>query len=757
MRRVLVMTLVAMICVFASVAQTQTGYVKTKGRQGANGKVIAGTRIAEATIQAKGSNAVRSNKNGVFSIPIPSSKYHLQSVKKNGYTLLDPDILLKVYFHSSNPLIIVMVSPEQKADDKLTTERQLRRTLEQRLHTKEEALELLKQQNKVTQEEYRKTLEALYKEQDKNGRLISDMAEHYANVDYDQLDAFNQQVSAYILDGELVKADSMLRSKGDVDSRIAKIHEQEAAQANERAEIAQRQANLELSIAGTQSEKADVAQDCYNFFKKFVIESQHDSAALYIEKRANLDQQNMQWQFDASRYFQNRGETAKAVLYNQRALELARAMAKVDPDHEGVLAMALNNAATLYMEQGRKAEAVGMYNEALAIFKRLAAENPETYDLFVASTLNNIAISSTDIDQSEALFNEAIDIYWRYALDDAATYIPQVASVLSNLGLLYDENQYEADSEEMYQNALGIYRRLAESHPATYLPNVAATLNNLSSMYHRYSIRAVECEQMQKEAAQIYRDLASEDPQLYYPQLGVILTNMAKQYNDAGRNAEGEEAFDQALEVYRWLTDDKAFIYKPQLGKMLFEQAIRMYKVEKLDKSEQLFTEALGIYRDLASVSPQTYLPDEAKLLRNIARILDRRQQWAESEKMYQEELAINKQLAQEDPDSYRADVARTWGNLSNHALLMKQFDKAMDYAREGLACDSSKLFIWANLAASLLFKGDYGQAEAIYRQYRTELKATFLDDLEEFERLGIIPKERETDVQRIRQMLQQQ
>ena len=124
---------------------------------------------------------------------------------------------------------------------------------------------------------------------------------------------------------------------------------------------------------------------------------------------------------------------------------------------------------------------------------------------------------------------------------------------------------------------------------------------------------------------------------------------------------------------------------------------------------------------------------------------------------MYQEELAINKQLAQEDPDSYRADVARTWGNLSNHALLMKQFDKAMDYAREGLACDSSKLFIWANLAASLLFKGDYGQAEAIYRQYRTELKDTFLDDLEEFERLGIIPKEREADVQKIRQMLQQQ
>ena len=720
MKKALVLTLVAMLSVFASVAQTQTGYVKTKGRLGADGKVIAGKRIADATIQAKGRNAVKSNSNGVFSIPIPSNKFNLQLVKKNGYMLLDPDILLKVYSYSSNPLVIVMEPPEQKKDDKLAAERKLRRTLEQRLHSKEDALELLKEQNKVTQEEYNKTLEALYKEQDKNGQLISDMAEHYANVDYDQLDAFNQQVNTYILDGELIKADSMLRSKGDVDSRIARIHEQEAAQTKEKVELARRQANLDQSIAGTQADKADVAQDCYSFFRKFVIECQHDSAARYIEKRADLDTQNIQWQFDASRYFQNRGETAKAVQYNQRALELAKALAKGDPQaYEPTLAGALNNAAMLYQEQGHEAEAAEMYNEALAIYRRLAAEDSLTYDQYVASTLNNLALISSDLDQSEALFNEAIDIYWRYALDDAAAYIPQVSSVLNNLGLLYDEHQYADDSEEMYQNALGIYRRLAETNPTVYLPDVAATLNNMSSMYHRYGIHTAEREQMQQEAAQIYRKLAGDDPQLYYPKLGVILTNMTKQYYDAGRDDDGETACDQALETYRWLANDKPFIYKSQLGKMLFDQAIRLYQENKLDKSEHLFTEALGIYRDLANDSPQIYLPETAKMLRNIANLLDKRQRWAESEKMYQEELTINKQLAKENPCRYTADVARTWGNLSNHALLMKQFDKALEYARQGLACDSNKLFIRANLASAHLFKGEYDQAEAIYRQYQ--------------------------------------
>ena len=40
-------------------AQTQQGYVKTKGREGYNKTVIAGTRIPGATIQVKGRTGVR--------------------------------------------------------------------------------------------------------------------------------------------------------------------------------------------------------------------------------------------------------------------------------------------------------------------------------------------------------------------------------------------------------------------------------------------------------------------------------------------------------------------------------------------------------------------------------------------------------------------------------------------------------------------------------------------------------------------------
>lgn len=748
-----------MTAVSPAMAQTQQGYVKTKGRLGSNGQVVAGTRLSDAIVQVKGRNAVRSGANGTFALPIPSNKYYLQTVKKNGYTLLDPEVLLKLYIYSPNPLILVMETLGQQQDDKLAAEKKLRRSLQRKLQEREDALEEQMEQNKVTREQYRQAMDALYEEQNKNGQLISEMAEHYAQVDYDLLDDFNRQVNECILNGELIKADSLLRSKGDVDSRIDQVHQQEAAQAAEQAELARRQQDLDQAKAGTRAMKEDIALDCHNFFKKFVIEGQPDSAALYIEKRANLNPDNSQWQFDAGSYLLRRGMTRKAEEYLDRALNQVRKLAQGDTQQgEPQLATTLNMIALLYQEQGRLSEARKMLDEALQLYKRHGDDNPEAFKPLVASTLNNLGVLHSEgynsLAEAEPLLTEALEIYSEYAEDDALAYGPRVADVLNNLGILYDENELVEDSENMYLAALGLYRRLAEADPKAYTPDVAAMLNNLSTLYHRYNVNRDEAEQLLLEAIEIYSQLANDDPQLYLLRLAVTQANLAVQYYGDDMEEKGEMAYDQSLDTYRRLAADDA-AYKSQLGERLFNQGVRLYQQDKLDKSEQMFTEALPIYLNLAELEPSTYQPEVAKMLRNIANLLDKRQQWAASERMYLEELAINKQLASRSPQ-YTADVARTLGNLSNHALLMQEWDKAAQYAREGIATDGSKLFIQANLAAALLFMGNVDEAKAIYSEYKNTLRDTFIDDLNQFAVLGIIPKAREADVQAIRQLLNQ-
>ena len=86
----------------------------------------------------------------------------------------------------------------------------------------------------------------------------------------------------------------------------------------------------------------------------------------------------------------------------------------------------------------------------------------------------------------------------------------------------------------------------------------------------------------------------------------------------------------------------------------------------------------------------------------------------------------------------------------------MKDWDLAIDLASKGLAIDDSKLFIHANLTAAHLFKGETEQALEIYTRYKSQLRDAFLDDLEQFSALGIIPVERLDDVNRVRQLLSQ-
>ena len=86
----------------------------------------------------------------------------------------------------------------------------------------------------------------------------------------------------------------------------------------------------------------------------------------------------------------------------------------------------------------------------------------------------------------------------------------------------------------------------------------------------------------------------------------------------------------------------------------------------------------------------------------------------------------------------------------------MKKNTETEQYAREGLAVDSTQHWIASNLAAALLFQGKYAEAEHIYRQYKDELKEGFLDDFKQYAEAGVIPKEYEEDVEKIKRMLEE-
>lgn len=457
--------LAAMMLGIGLSAQTQQGYVKTKGRLANDGSVVAGTRIPNATIQVKDRTPVVSQADGTFSFPIPADKFYLQNVQKQGYVLTDPEMLSKQYSYSANDLIIVMEDLAQREADRRAIERKISNKLYAQLYQRGEELEALKEQNKITEEKYRELLQQLNQDQDDNEKIIKDMAERYTKMDFDQINEFNRKVSEYILNGELTKADSMLRTKGDIHERIDQLNEQHKANVKARAD-------LEKSESLEQRNREDIANDCYSKFEILAMQHYNDSAAYYIELRASLDTTNIDWQLEAGDFLSNDlAEYDKAAFYYARSLSIAT----VEFDNQNLEMLSVYNCLIRFNERtGHYSEAMQYCNEASLLLKQQKEENNPV----IQKSYENMGILFDQLGDKENAFRcyqKSLEIsQFLYGETHSTT-----ASAYHNLGAYYQTTNEFDNAIESLCKSTTIYRDLHD----TISEGVAANYEALADIY----------------------------------------------------------------------------------------------------------------------------------------------------------------------------------------------------------------------------------------------------------------------------------
>ena len=182
--------------------------------------------------------------------------------------------------------------------------------------------------------------------------------------------------------------------------------------------------------------------------------------------------------------------------------------------------------------------------------------------------------------------------------------------------------------------------------------------------------------------------------------------------------------------------------------------AILYADIQRYSEAEQMYEESLEIRRKLAKDNPQVYESDIVSLYFSLVSLYDITSAYSKSYVLTEEMLPIIKGMYEREPERNKEDYSITIGSHSFCCMFNKEFTKAEQYAREGLEVDPTQTFIYSNLAPSLLFQGKYNDAEKIYKQYKTELKDSFLADFEEFEKAGIIPEIYKSDVEKIKQLL---
>ena len=744
-----------LVSVFAS-AQTQQGFVKTRGRM-VNGKLVPGKGLSGATVSIKGRNAVQSQANGSFSFVIPSQSFLVSKVQKNGYQLVDADMTSRPFKYSANnPIYLVMETPEQLMEDLLEAQEKISSTLRQQLAKARQEIKRLKDENAISEEEYRQRMAKLLEDQENNQKLIADMAKEYAQIDYDQLDSLNRQISDAILNGELTRADSLLRGKGDIRSRDAEITRRQQAEAQRKNEIAREQEELATSEEGTRKLLEDFAADCYKYYNMFKLENRHDSAMYYIELRARRDTTNAEWQFDAAYYCGEQKQYQKAIPYYERALEICRRISSTNPQaYEPDLAGTLNNLASMYNDTQRFDESETLYKEALEIRRRLSAIDPQTYEPDLAWTLNVLAVlykATLRLEESDTLYKESLEIYRRLSTNNPHAYNPKLARSLTGLASLHEATQRYEESEALYKESLEIYRRLSAANPQAYEPDLIKILNNLAILY-KDTQRFEESVLMYNEVLEIRRRLSAANPQDYEPDLAATLCDFADLYISMEKFDECVQIYKEASEIYRRLSATDPLAYEPDLAMAHLNIGMLYVSQDQCVEAILSLEEALKLYRRIAQVNPEEYQWYQVSLdyLSQLYRAVGN---YAEAYQINQELLPLLKSEYEANVNDLHIEYAQTLGSQSFYAIFMKQYAEAEQLSKKGLAVDSTQHWIASNLAAALLFQGKYAEAEKTYRQYKDELKDSFLDDFRQFAEAGVIPEEREEDVERTKRML---
>ena len=309
--------LLGLLLALPAAAQMQKGHVKTPGRLGTGGALIPGKRLAGAYVKVRGRQGVRSNDKGDFALPVDRN-FYVERAELAGYTVVDRDLLSRRYDYSAgNPLIVVLEDEKQYRQNINSAVRKIRNEMYRQLDKREAEIKRLLEENRITQARYDSLREALGESQEKSDKLVEAMAERYASIDFDQESELNRRISACILNGELSRADSLLRTMGNINILIDELNQLHTHNEKEAEKLKK---NLQLE----QHKQQQLAFIYYKRYELCLVEHHNDSAAHYLKLRAALDTTNVQWVLDAGFFYMNTQKNyTNALTYYECALRNA--------------------------------------------------------------------------------------------------------------------------------------------------------------------------------------------------------------------------------------------------------------------------------------------------------------------------------------------------------------------------------------------------------------------------------------------------
>ena len=728
-----------MSCITMS-AQIQNGYVRSQGTSyNRNGSPLKGAKVF-----VKGLNGAKvTAANGTFNFNLGGGKtqFSIKDVILKGHTLLTP--LAPAYNVGKAAVEIVMQSREERRQNearisKIIEERitktynaktrELQKkiaALEKALSDKQQNAENLKCQIRTLKEQ----LENLDDQYLKRNELIDEMVEEYVNLDYATMDNRKAELCSYIESGELEKADSLLntidiiKEMNDIKTLNQDIEEKESMLAKEK-EI--RKSKIETACMYWRG-KYDIA----------IQNMQYDSAAVFIRNLADVDTSNFNNVLQCASFFDTQNSFKEAELYYLIGLNnIEQEEYSNEPALTGML---YNFLGRLYAGTQRLKESEDMLKKSLAIFKRLAEENPQAYEPALVESYHLLVVlynCTNRLKESEEMSKKSLAIRERLAKGNPLTYELVLSQSYNSLAYLYVKTQRLKEGEEMFKKSLAIFKRLAEENPQAYEPALAMSYNELALLYARKQ-RLKESEDLYKKSLTIRERLAKENPQAYELALAESYNDLGCLYAGTQRLKESEDMHKASLAIRERWAKENPQAYEPDLAESYSDLALLYAGTQRLKESEELLKKSLAIRERLAKENPQAYEPALAESYNDLALLYGKTQHLKESIEMHRAAIAIYERLYKDTPILNQSRLAEGyyWFGISminnnRHSDAITLFESSLKLSKNMVKDATVKSIYLSNLFYLVELYSNDNDYKTAYT-YNKELLPLLKDDYE--------------------------
>lgn len=680
--------------------QTQRGVVRTALRP--NKKIVY---LQGATIRQRGGHtAVLSEDGGKFEMTMSNAKagdaFYLSSVRKAGYELADNRTIGRAFTYSSKvPIEIVMINTREKEEDVRrisdNSYRRAEKIYAQRISKLEEQL----REKTISEASYREQLQELQTWFEKYESLINSMAERYASTDYATIDSLNAAVNIAIENGELELADSLISTVGSLE-KMVKDNKEAERKANERLNLGRDIVkNATADLASIKDDKNRIADLLYSKYSICFTRAENDSAAYYIQMRAELDTTNVDWQNDAGSFM--RDYMAKydiAMNFYQRALNyLLNKYGEIHPDVATVynyiggvynrkgnykeslsnyqkaleirlllfdekhylLASCYNNIANSYVHQGAFKEALEYFIKALDIFKYVYGDNNPG----VATAYNNIAyVYFKSGKYAEALLNysKSLNIKLSFYGENNAS----VATSYNNIGAIYK-------SQGKYSEALSNYLKALEIRSTIFVnnhPDIASSYNNIGDVYRSLGNYNKSLSNYRK-ALDMNISILGEN----HPSVATTYNNIGVVYDDQGLYNEALENYRKALTIRKMILKDN----HPDIAVCYSNIGCVYIKTDNYNESLISFQKAL----DIANINFEEIHPFIATIYNNISSVYVRQHKYSEALSYLRKSLESRRSIF----GNNHIELVSNYNNIGGVYKKLGKYDKAIFNYRKAL------------------------------------------------------------------------